>query len=532
MISLARMLLGAGSAPKATSHAHSTPAGIAGGAAAEKAGSFDALLEQAHAAGPTPAAKGGGATAGPVVPTAAPVATGPAGTLAPAEPGASPSHGSRPGSKPRGAAPASAAGPAPSAGSAPTPVAGTASTAAARTVDAVAPSKVVASGKEPHTGRATVAARSTTPRPEKVVADHGEVTEGAPSSTATITAPPVASTPLPSAPIVAPSQRASSAPERPAARSATADRPGPRSATAVRPGSTPPAPRSTNVDHGSARAGTAVDEPALPAGRTASARGPLDPTRSAAPSRPQRVSPGTASVPAPAPASPGASSSAAPLAPAVHPANHPTAIAASNAVAATARAAEGRRARAPQGGATPPEGEPAGRSSQPTPVLTGGTQAARDPEPARARAPALHPAAAAAPEAAEPGLSGAVLARGAHLHLTTDTLGDVSLHLRLKDGAAHVRVEADARAAVEARAPELARALAAEGIGLARLEVEPRTHPGATASGGDGGGRTSTGSGGQPGQHRAAEDATPGQQASQAPARRSSTHRGTHDVTA
>jgi hypothetical protein len=125
-----------------------------------------------------------------------------------------------------------------------------------------------------------------------------------------------------------------------------------------------------------------------------------------------------------------------------------------------------------------------------------------------------------------------VLTSGAHLRFTTDALGEVALHLRIQDGAAHVRVESNAHAAVEARAPELARALAAEGIGLAHLEVDPRPQPSAPVPGSDGGDRTASGDGGQPRGHGTPEDTGPGQPAPRAPPRRTSTHRGTHDVTA
>ncbi|HET6439940.1 MAG TPA: flagellar hook-length control protein FliK [Anaeromyxobacter sp.] len=79
------------------------------------------------------------------------------------------------------------------------------------------------------------------------------------------------------------------------------------------------------------------------------------------------------------------------------------------------------------------------------------------------------------PLPAEPGetvVSGAVMPAAAHLRLSSDTLGEVALHLRLQDGAAHIRIEGTDKSAVEARAPELVRALAAEGIGLARIEVQ------------------------------------------------------------
>ncbi|HET6412250.1 MAG TPA: hypothetical protein VFG53_09335 [Anaeromyxobacter sp.] len=99
---------------------------------------------------------------------------------------------------------------------------------------------------------------------------------------------------------------------------------------------------------------------------------------------------------------------------------------------------------------------------------------ARAPEPARPRPPATLPALPAEP--GETLVSGSVLPAVAHLRVSSQTLGDLAVHLRMQEGAAHVRVEGAAKSEVESRAPELARALAAEGIGLARIEGEPAPH--------------------------------------------------------
>jgi flagellar hook-length control protein FliK len=127
--------------------------------------------------------------------------------------------------------------------------------------------------------------------------------------------------------------------------------------------------------------------------------------------------------------------------------------------------------------------------------------------------------------------SGAVLAAAAHLRLSTDTLGDIALHLRLRDGAAHVRLEADAHGALQARAPELSRALAAEGIAVGRLDVEPRAAPAAPAAQAQDAFTQSGGGEGRqhPRDDRAPEDPAP-PQATQPRARR--VRRAGHDVTA
>jgi hypothetical protein len=74
-------------------------------------------------------------------------------------------------------------------------------------------------------------------------------------------------------------------------------------------------------------------------------------------------------------------------------------------------------------------------------------------------------------------VQGALLRSAAHLRLDAGALGALELHLRVRDGAVHLRVGGEAAPAVEARQGELSRALAGEGLRLAA--VEPR--------GGDGG---------------------------------------------
>lgn len=117
-------------------------------------------------------------------------------------------------------------------------------------------------------------------------------------------------------------------------------------------------------------------------------------------------------------------------------------------------------------------------------------RAAREAEPSGASLPAQHAAApapepsarpAAAPARAAPPLppelpqslaGGTILPHAAHVRLESATLGDLALHLRVRDGVAHVRVEGDQAAQVAGHGQELQRALAAEGLKLGRLEVD------------------------------------------------------------
>ena len=131
--------------------------------------------------------------------------------------------------------------------------------------------------------------------------------------------------------------------------------------------------------------------------------------------------------------------------------------------------AERQPGRESEGETRPPRISPLPSAAPALPGLLEAT--ARAPEPARPRPPATLPALPAEP--GETVVSGAVLPAVAHLRVSSQTLGDLAVHLRMQEGAAHVRVEGAAKSEVESRAPELARALAAEGIGLARIEGEP-----------------------------------------------------------
>jgi hypothetical protein len=106
--------------------------------------------------------------------------------------------------------------------------------------------------------------------------------------------------------------------------------------------------------------------------------------------------------------------------------------------------------------------------------------------------PRLHPAAAAsdatAATAREGGAAplatardsvadGAVLRNAAHLRVDAPGLGELELHLRVRDGVAHVRVDGEAARLVESRAAELSRALAGEGLKLGHVDVKPLPSP-------------------------------------------------------
>jgi hypothetical protein len=67
--------------------------------------------------------------------------------------------------------------------------------------------------------------------------------------------------------------------------------------------------------------------------------------------------------------------------------------------------------------------------------------------------------------------SGAVLRHAAHLRIETPADGDLELHLRIREGVAHLRVDGEAAGLVEAQAGELARALQGQGLRLGSLDL-------------------------------------------------------------
>lgn len=86
--------------------------------------------------------------------------------------------------------------------------------------------------------------------------------------------------------------------------------------------------------------------------------------------------------------------------------------------------------------------------------------------------PETPPAAAAllAQAAEDPGLRAAVLPRAAHLNLAVDGAGDLSLHLRVRDGVADVRVDGPAAQLLN-RVSQLEAALATEGLQLGQFNL-------------------------------------------------------------
>ena len=141
------------------------------------------------------------------------------------------------------------------------------------------------------------------------------------------------------------------------------------------------------------------------------------------------------------------------------------------------------------------EQEPA-RAVEATP-LAARSEAPGAPAAADLRAASRSASAHSTPHAAPPlpappagqDVGGAVLRNAAHLRVETGDMGALSLHLRVREGALHLRVDGGAAGVVEARASELSRALASEGLRLAPIE---RASPeGAGVQGG------ATGGGGQ-----------------------------------
>jgi hypothetical protein len=127
------------------------------------------------------------------------------------------------------------------------------------------------------------------------------------------------------------------------------------------------------------------------------------------------------------------------------------------------------------------EKEPSRRASDAPSTAPREATAAAAPQPApapeRSAAPRAQPAAPAAPPLppapAGHDVQGAVLRQAAHLRVDAGALGALELHLRVRDGALHLRVDGEAARAVEARAGELSRALASEGLRLAAVEGPP-----------------------------------------------------------
>ncbi|MFL5273600.1 MAG: hypothetical protein ACJ79E_16195 [Anaeromyxobacteraceae bacterium] len=131
--------------------------------------------------------------------------------------------------------------------------------------------------------------------------------------------------------------------------------------------------------------------------------------------------------------------------------------------------------------------EPAAASAREAPQPFTAPQEARAAATAT-RADAVHAAAPALPPPpADAGdVQGAVLRHSAHLRVDAGGLGALELHLRVRDGALHLRVDGEGARTVEARAGELSRALAGEGLRLASVEAPPQDGAHTGADGGRG----------------------------------------------
>ena len=137
------------------------------------------------------------------------------------------------------------------------------------------------------------------------------------------------------------------------------------------------------------------------------------------------------------------------------------------------------RARAELSDDSPDRPNTAGQSQAPPPPGTSAAAQARSSQPTKAT-PAGSPAHPSA-NAQGPGVEGAVLPHAAHLRIESEAFGEVELHLRVRDGVAHLRVEGDAAQAMQGHVPELRAALAREGLSLGRLELGSPTATAAPA---------------------------------------------------
>jgi hypothetical protein len=87
-----------------------------------------------------------------------------------------------------------------------------------------------------------------------------------------------------------------------------------------------------------------------------------------------------------------------------------------------------------------------------------------------------------------------VLPHAAHLRVESDLLGQVELHVRIREGVAHLRLEGPSASAAQSLLPELRSALAREGLALGEVEITPApAQPAAPAQASTGGGIGSNG---------------------------------------
>jgi len=111
---------------------------------------------------------------------------------------------------------------------------------------------------------------------------------------------------------------------------------------------------------------------------------------------------------------------------------------------------------------------------EPAPQAVSSAPPALAAEPARPSAAALapRPGPVLPPELPQALAGGTILPGAAHLRLESSSLGDLALHLRIREGVAHLRVEGEQGPQLAQRSQELQRALAADGLKLGQLEVE------------------------------------------------------------
>ena len=118
----------------------------------------------------------------------------------------------------------------------------------------------------------------------------------------------------------------------------------------------------------------------------------------------------------------------------------------------------------------------------PTPDAPGANAAVAVPIPVAARP--LYELAAD-----DPSLHASALGNNAHVTLDAGRAGELSLHLRIRDGVADVRFEGDAARSLDIRSHEVRTALAGEGLALGRFETG---NPGVGAGAGAGGSHNSS----------------------------------------
>ena len=120
---------------------------------------------------------------------------------------------------------------------------------------------------------------------------------------------------------------------------------------------------------------------------------------------------------------------------------------------------------------------------------------------------------------ADPSLHVSLLPQAAHVRMDVEGSGELDLHLRLRDGVAHVTVSGSAASLVESHTSDLRSALAGQGVALGTVEQVAPAHPSQSGAAG----QELSQDGAQAGQRdRDERDAQRGQPAPQAAQRDSS----------